>query len=87
MKIIKRDLIAMSDASGGLNYSIYGSVAYLRYTYEDKTFVWILVAASSNIAAYTVTIVVKDLKGIKRASETDKRVVMALVIDRKDIFY
>ena len=29
-KIIKRMLIVMSDASGGLKYSIYGAVAYLR---------------------------------------------------------
>ena len=41
-KITKRMLIVMSDASGGLKYSIYGAVAYLRYTYEDKTFGWIL---------------------------------------------
>ena len=86
-KIIKRMLIVMSDASGGLKYSIYGAVAYLRYTYEDKTFGWILVAASSKVAADNITIVVKELKGIKLASELGKRIGMALDIDSEDIFY
>ena len=44
--IIKRMLIVVSDASGGLKYSIYGAVAYLRCTYEDRTFGWIQVAPS-----------------------------------------
>ena len=86
-KIIKRMLIVMSDASGGLKYTIYGAVAYLRYTYEDKTFRWILVAASSKVAADNITIVVKELKGIKLASELGKRISVALDIDIEDIFY
>ena len=86
-KFIKRMLIVMSDASGGLKYSIYGAVAYLRYTYEDKTFGWILVAASSKVAADNITIVVKELKGIKLASELGKRVGVALDVDSEDIFY
>ena len=80
-------LIVMSDASGGLKYSIYGAVAYVRYTYEDKTFGWILVAASSKVATDNITIVVKELKGIKLASELSKRVGAALDIDSEEIFY
>ena len=77
-KIIKRMLISMSDASRGLKYSIYGAVAYLRYTYEDRTFGWILVTASSKVATDNITTVVEGLKGIKLASELGKRVCVAL---------
>ena len=86
-KIIKRMLMVMSNASGGFKYSIYGAVAYLRYTYEDRTFGWILVAASSKVAADNITVLVKELKGIKLASELGKRVGVVLDIDSKDIFY
>ena len=80
-KIIKRMLIVMFDASGGLKYSIYGAFAYLRYTYEDRTLGWILVAASSKVAADNITMVVRELKGIKLATELGKRVDVALNID------
>ena len=86
-KIIQKLLIVMSDASGGLKYSIYGAVAYLRYMYEDQTFGWILVAASSKVAADNVTIVIKELQGIKLGSELGKRAAAALNIDKKDVFY
>ena len=76
----------MSDASGGLKYSIYGAVAYLRYTYEDQSFGWILVAASSKAATDNITIVVKELKGMKLATELGKRVCVELEIESKDIF-
>ena len=44
-------------------------------------------AASSKVAADNITIVVKELKGIKLASELGKRVGVALDIDSEDIFY
>ena len=66
---------------------IYGTVAYLRYMYEDQTFGWILIAASSKVAADNVTIVIKELQEIKLGSELGQRAAAALNIDKKDVFY
>ena len=61
-------LIVFSDASGGKNYSSYGCVEYVRNTYEDNSIGWMLVAAMSKIANEDMTIVIKELKGVKLAT-------------------
>ena len=86
-KVLQRLLIVMSDATGGSKYSIYGSVAYLRYAYDDGTFGWILVAARSKLADEGLTIVVKELKGVKSGTELAKKVSTALGISKTDIYY
>ena len=66
-------LVVMSDATGGTKYSIVGNVAYLRHAYQDNTLGWLLVAECSKLADKSLTIVAKELKGVKLATELAKR--------------
>ena len=86
-KIIETLLIVMSDASGGTKFSVYGAVAYLRHTYEDNTFGWLLISACSKIAGEGLTIVIKELKGAKLATDLAKRVAKCLNIPKECIYY
>ena len=73
-EIADSHLITFSDASGGEKYSIYGACTYLRYSYEDGTYGWILLAAVSKVAGQGFSIVVKELKGLKLAVQLAKRI-------------
>ena len=77
----------MSDATGGMKYTIFGAVAYLRLAYQDGTFGWIQVAACSKITDEGVTIVIKELKGVKLATVLAKRVSKCLDIPKENVYY
>ena len=80
-------LIIMSDATGGVKYSIVGAVAYLRHTYQDNTFGWVMVAASSKLADERLTIVAKELKAAKLATDLAKKVSKNLQIPKHQIYF
>ena len=81
-------LITFSDASGGEKYSIYGACTYLRYSYGDGTYGWILLAAVSKVAGEGVSIVVKELKGLKLAVQLAKIIIKMLQpCEDKRLFY
>ena len=86
-QIIHSILIVFSDASGGKKYSLYGCVAYVRNTYEDNSIKWMLVAAMSKIADEDMTIVIKELKGVKLATILAHRVCKALNIEKTNTYY
>ena len=79
-------LIIMSDATGGVKYSIVGAVAYLCHTYQDNTFGWVMVAASSKLADEGLTIVAKELKAAKLATDLAKKVSKNLQIPKHQIY-
>ena len=80
-------MILFSDASSGRNYSLYGCVAYIRNTYEDNSTKWMLVAAMTKIADEDMTIVIKELKGVKKATILAHRVGKALNIEKSNTYY
>ena len=62
-------------------------MAYVRDTYEDNSIGWMLVAAMSKIADEDMTIVIKELKGVKLATILAHRVCKALNIEKSNTYY
>ena len=88
MKNIVQELIIIArDTTGGSKYNIYGSLAYLKYISDDTTSGCILVAACIKVAIESLTIIVKELKGLKSGTELAKKVLIKWNISKNDTHY